>query len=69
MAENFWQGKRVIVTGGGGFLGSFVVEKLQPRGATDLFIPRRKDYNLVHPQDIRRMYDDALNGVDAKNVV
>jgi GDP-L-fucose synthase len=69
MAESFWQGKKVIVTGGGGFLGSFVVEKLQQRGATDLFIPRRKDYNLVNPQDIRRMYADALNGVDTQNVV
>jgi GDP-L-fucose synthase len=69
MAENFWQGKKVIVTGGGGFLGSFVVEKLQQRGASDLFIPRRKEYNLVNPQEIRRMYDDALRGVHAQNVV
>jgi len=33
MAENFWQDKRVIVTGGAGFLGSFVLEKLKQRGA------------------------------------
>ncbi|MBK8823954.1 MAG: hypothetical protein IPN58_15515 [Anaerolineales bacterium] len=42
MAENFWQNKRVLITGGGGFLGSFVVENLKKRGAVDIFIPRKK---------------------------
>ena len=36
----FWQNKKVIVTGGAGFLGSFVTAKLKERGATDIFIPR-----------------------------
>ena len=69
MAENFWQGKRVILTGGAGFLGSFVTEKLKQRGAMDIFIPRIENYNLVDPNDIRRLYNDALKGIDAKNVV
>jgi len=69
MLQNFWQNKKVIVTGGGGFLGSFVVEKLKERGATDIFIPRKRDYNLTDPNAIKRMYDDALQGVDPKNVV
>ncbi|MCL4273848.1 MAG: GDP-L-fucose synthase [Anaerolineales bacterium] len=69
MAENFWQNKRVVVTGGGGFLGSFVVEKLKERGATDIFIPRKKDYDLTQREAIERLYADALNGVDPKNVV
>ncbi|UYN92574.1 MAG: GDP-L-fucose synthase [Anaerolineales bacterium] len=60
MAEaNFWTGKRVTVTGGGGFLGSFVVETLRQRGATDIFIPRSKDYDLVKPEEIARMLQDA----------
>lgn len=59
MAENFWSNKRVTVTGGGGFLGSFVVEKLRQRGASEIFIPRSKDYNLVQPDEIARMLDDA----------
>lgn len=60
MAENnFWQGKRVTVTGGGGFLGSFIVEKLRSRGATEIFVPRRKDYDLVQPEDIARMLADG----------
>ena len=69
MAEFFWQNKRVIVTGGAGFLGSFVIAKLKERGAADIFIPRIEDYNLVDPNDIRRMYVDSLSGVDPKNVV
>jgi GDP-L-fucose synthase len=69
MVENFWQNKRVIVTGGAGFLGSFVIGKLKARGATDIFIPRIENYNLVDSNDIRRMYVDSLNGGDPKNVV
>jgi GDP-L-fucose synthase len=66
---DFWQNKRVIVTGGGGFLGSFVMEKLKERGATDIFIPRKKDYDLTQREAIERFYVDALKGVDPKNVV
>ncbi len=69
MAENFWMNKKIIVTGGAGFLGSFVIAKLKERGAVDIFIPRIEDYNLVDPTDIKRLYADSLKGVDAKNVV
>jgi GDP-L-fucose synthase len=69
MAENFWQNKKVIVTGGAGFLGSFVIAKLKVRGAMDIYIPTIEEYNLVDPNDIRRMYANALAGVDPKNVV
>jgi len=56
--DPFWK-KRFCVTGGAGFLGSFVVEKLRQRGATDIFVPRKRDYDLVDPQAIRRMLEDA----------
>ena len=71
MAENFWHDKRFIVTGGAGFLGSFVIEKLKQRGATAerIFIPRIENYNLVDPNDIRRLYADTLKDVDPKNVI
>jgi GDP-L-fucose synthase len=70
MSENFWQGKRIIVTGGAGFLGSFVIEKLKQRGATDIFIPRIETYDLTDRDAIRRLYDDTLgNGFDAKNMI
>ncbi len=52
-------GKRICVTGGGGFLGSFVVEELERRGCRDIFIPRRKDYDLTTTAAIERLFADA----------
>lgn len=51
--------KRICVTGGGGFLGSFVVEELQRRGCRDIFIPRRKDYDLTTMAAVERLFADA----------
>lgn len=56
----FWNNKRVIVTGGSGFLGSFVVEKLIARGATDILIPRIENYNLTDKNAISQLLDDAF---------
>ncbi len=56
---NFWQNKRVLVTGGAGFLGAFVVKKLQERGCKNIFIPKSKDYDLVEMEAVRRLYRDA----------
>ncbi len=55
----FWQNKIVIVTGGMGFLGGFVTEKLRRHGAERIFIPRIEEYDLTQLSDIQRMYDDA----------
>ncbi|HSZ83884.1 MAG TPA: NAD-dependent epimerase/dehydratase family protein, partial [Polyangia bacterium] len=44
--STFWHGKRVVVTGGGGFLGSFVVERLKRDGAS-VVVPRSAEYDLV----------------------
>jgi GDP-L-fucose synthase len=57
--NDFWKTRRVCVTGGAGFLGSFVLKELHERGATDIFIPRIEEYNLVNLDDIHRMLDDA----------
>ena len=51
--------KRVVVTGGAGFLGSFVVEKLVARGCKEVFVPRSRDYSLVERDACRRLYQDA----------
>ena len=56
---DFWKNKRVTVTGGAGFLGSFVVENLRQRGCSEIFIPRSKDYNLVEMDSVKRLYKDA----------
>lgn len=58
--QSFWSDKRVIVTGGAGFLGSFVVEKLIARGAADIIIPRIEHYDLTDRDDIHRMLEDAM---------
>ncbi|VAV82240.1 GDP-L-fucose synthetase [hydrothermal vent metagenome] len=54
-----WSDKKVVVTGGAGFLGSFVVEKLKARGCKDVFVPRSKDYDLVEMEAVRRLYKDT----------
>jgi len=54
-----FSGKRVVVTGGAGFLGSFVVEQLRARGAGDIIVPRSRDYDLVEMAAVRKLYDDA----------
>jgi GDP-L-fucose synthase len=58
MTNNFWTDKRVTVTGGSGFLGSFVVEKLEASGA-DVFVPRSADYDLTTSPGIDRMLADG----------
>ncbi|RNC82856.1 MAG: GDP-L-fucose synthase [Phycisphaera sp.] len=52
-------GKRVVVTGGSGFLGSVVVSKLQRRGASDIIVPRSADYDLTTEDACKRLFDDA----------
>ncbi|HDD54845.1 MAG TPA: GDP-L-fucose synthase [Chloroflexi bacterium] len=55
----FWTNKRVCVTGGDGFLGSYVQEVLAKRGARDVFIPLIEDYDLTDKECIKRMLADA----------
>ena len=55
----FWDGKRVLVTGGAGFLGSYVLEGLARRGVKDAFVPRSRDFDLVDGQAVRRLYREA----------
>ena len=51
--------KKVVVTGGAGFLGSFLCEKLEAAGAGELFVPRIEDYDLTEPEAVKQMYQDA----------
>jgi GDP-L-fucose synthase len=54
-----WPAERVVVTGGAGFLGGYVVEELRRRGATEISVPRSKDYDLVDMGAVRALYRDA----------
>jgi GDP-L-fucose synthase len=51
--------KRIVVTGGAGFLGQNVVKKLQEKGCRQIFVPRSKEYNLVEMEAVGRLYKDA----------
>lgn len=53
-----WNSTRVTVTGGAGFLGRVVNEKLQSRGCTSISVPRRREYDLTSEAGVGRMYDD-----------
>jgi len=66
MTNSFWQEKRFIVTGGAGFLGSFIIEKLIQRGATDILVPRIEYYNLVDRDDIHRLLDEVILPPEAR---
>ncbi|HEX8338516.1 MAG TPA: GDP-L-fucose synthase [Pyrinomonadaceae bacterium] len=56
---NFLQGKRIAVTGGGGFLGQVVVGKLRERGCDDVYVVRKRDYDLVKGSDVERLFGEA----------
>jgi len=55
----FWEKKRVTVSGGNGFLGSFVVEKLRAAGCVELFSPRSRDYDLREKSQAEKLFRDA----------
>jgi GDP-L-fucose synthase len=55
----FWRGRRVMVTGGGGFLGKAVVRRLESAGADEIFVPRSQDYDLRTPEGIERALTDG----------
>jgi GDP-L-fucose synthase len=56
---SYWSSKSVVVTGGAGFLGSHVVERLSDAGCTRIFVPRSREYDLTKESAIRRLLDDA----------
>jgi GDP-L-fucose synthase len=49
---------KVLVTGGAGFLGSHLVERLEPAGH-DMVVPRRRDYDLTSAEDTTRLWEDS----------
>ena len=56
--SDFFKNKRIVITGGAGFLGGYIIEGLQKRGCQNILIPKIEDYNFVNLADRVRMYDD-----------
>jgi GDP-L-fucose synthase len=59
----FWTGKRVMVTGGGGFLGSHVVEKLQAIGGATIFVVRQRDYDLTREDHVANLFAEHRSDI------
>lgn len=55
----YWDQRRVVVSGGSGFLGSFVVEKLKKAGAREIVVPRSREYDLCEKTEAERLLKDA----------
>ncbi len=53
------RGRRVLVTGGAGFLGRHLVRTLRERGCHDVIVPRRAEYDLTRETAVERLYRDA----------
>jgi len=58
MRTDFWNDKKVIVAGGKGFLGSYIVDKLKDRGCKEIFVPDHKDFDLTKEADVIKLYND-----------
>jgi GDP-L-fucose synthase len=56
--NGFFEDRRVVVTGGAGFLGGYVIEGLKKRRCKNILVPKIEDYDLVKMDDVVRMYDD-----------
>lgn len=48
--------KRILVTGGGGFLGAHLVERLRRNGCRDVIAPRRRQFDLTHADALERLF-------------
>jgi GDP-L-fucose synthase len=56
---SFWKNRRVVVSGGSGFLGSFVVKNLRVAGCGEITVPRSREYDLREKSEALRLYKDA----------
>ena len=56
--SGFFEDRRIVVTGGAGFLGGYILEGLRKRGCEDILVPKIEDYDLVNLEDVMGMFDN-----------
>ncbi|QYU67414.1 NAD-dependent epimerase/dehydratase family protein [Leptolyngbya sp. 15MV] len=63
--------KKIILTGGAGFLGRHIIERLKARGVPErsIFVPRRRDYDLTEARDCQRLLREAFPGAKADLII
>jgi GDP-L-fucose synthase len=59
ISRNSFPYKKIVVTGGAGFLGRFVVQRLREYSNTEVFVPRRRDYDLVENANVIRLLEET----------
>lgn len=59
MTVSFLSDRKICVTGGAGFLGRLVCERLRAQGVADVFVPRSREYDLTKPEAVERLFDAA----------
>lgn len=59
-SDKFWKNQKIIVTGGAGFLGRFVVSKLKESGCDQIFVPRSREFDLRKEEGIKRLYRNVM---------
>jgi GDP-L-fucose synthase len=59
VSPGFWRNRRVLVTGGAGFLGSHLVAQLREAGCEQVCVPRRPEFDLARPEDVQRLYRES----------
>ncbi len=56
--SEFFKDRRIVVTGGAGFLGKYVTDGLKKRGCKNILVPKIEEYNLIKSSEVKRMYDE-----------
>ena len=61
--SEYWESRRVLITGGGGFLGRALRKRLEANGAREILTPRSSEFDLMRPEDVEKLFVEAAPDV------